>query len=78
MTVTVFDDWQPEDGYDAGDPIEKRLAVLVRIVDHILEDTDPARRMKRIAKASELASQIEIEFITLADKADELRRRMAR
>jgi len=43
----VIGDADPEDAYDAGDPISERLAVLVAVVEGIREETDDARRARR-------------------------------
>lgn len=45
--MTVFGDADPEDGYDASDPIPTRLFVIGRIVEALAREPDPARRARR-------------------------------
>ena len=43
----MIGDFDPEDGYDAGDPIRERIATLIEIVEGIREELDSARRARR-------------------------------
>ena len=43
----MIGDTEPEDSYDASDPIQVRIAVLVAVVDAIREEPDSARRARR-------------------------------
>ena len=43
----MIGDTMPEDGYDAGDPIQARLSVLVAVVEAIRDDPDDTRREAR-------------------------------
>ena len=45
--MTMYDDFVPEDGYDAGDPIRERIATLIEIVEGIRDDPDDERRARR-------------------------------
>ena len=45
--MTMYDDFAPEDGYDAGDPIGERIATLIEIVEAIRDDPDDVRRARR-------------------------------
>ena len=45
--MTSYDDFVPEDGYDAGDPIRERIATLIEIVEAIRDDPDDTRRARR-------------------------------
>lgn len=40
MSDTAFRDFDPEDVYDATDPISDRLEVLERIVEHLRDNRD--------------------------------------
>jgi hypothetical protein len=43
----VIGDHDPEDSYDAGDPVPVRLAVIIRILAAIADDPDPDRADRR-------------------------------
>ena len=43
----MIGDYDPEDGYDAGDPIRERIATLIEIVEAIRDDPDDVRRARR-------------------------------
>ena len=45
--MTMYDDFAPEDGYDAGDPIGERIATLIEIVEAVRDDPDDERRARR-------------------------------
>jgi len=45
--MTSYDDFAPEDGYDAGDPIGERIATLIEIIEAIRDDPDDTRREAR-------------------------------
>jgi len=45
--MTMYDDFAPEDGYDAGDPIGERIATLIEIVEAVRDDPDDTRRARR-------------------------------
>jgi len=50
--MTVFGDYDPDDAWDAGDPVDVQLDVLTRrvlwLVDH--RDADTPNRIRRIAE----------------------------
>ena len=43
----MIGDFDPEDGYDAGDPIGERIATLIEIIEAIRDDPDDTRREAR-------------------------------
>jgi hypothetical protein len=43
----VIGDLEPEDAYDAGDPVAVRLGVIIRILAAIPDDPDPERAERR-------------------------------
>jgi hypothetical protein len=45
--VSIFGDFDPEDAYDIGDPVGRRLDVIARVVDD-LRDPDPRRELRRL------------------------------
>ena len=45
--MSTYNDFDPEDGYDAGDPIGERIATLIEIVEAIRDDPDDERRALR-------------------------------
>lgn len=57
MTDVSFADFDPEDAWDAGDPIAERLALLVRIVQSIREER------KRDAKRAEIRKGLALQLI---------------
>lgn len=50
----MIGDHDPEDEYDASDPIPERLRVIVRVVASIAEDTSPYRAAVRRAIAARM------------------------
>ena len=56
--MSVIDDVEPEDAYDASDRLEERLAVIVRILQARDADTDPQRRSRRTAELQRLLDNI--------------------
>ena len=54
----MIGDVDPEDAYDASDPVHVRIAVLARIVEALEGEPDPARRARRRANAVRLLRRI--------------------
>jgi hypothetical protein len=72
--VTEFGDFDPEDAYDAGDPLRLRVAVLRRIVEHLRDEPDPARRERRRLDALRLLDNLDDETAGLVPALDDIRR----
>lgn len=60
-------DWEPEDAYDAADPLEARIAVLARIADAVGSDPHTERDVRRRITAIKLAGTIRDEVYDLED-----------
>ena len=43
----MIGDKDPEDAYDAGDPVPVRLAVIIRVLASIVEEPDAERAERR-------------------------------
>lgn len=56
----MIGDHDPEDAYDAGDPLGERLRVIGRIVDDLRHSTDQRRELRR-ADALRLLDNIELQ-----------------
>lgn len=45
--MSTFGDKDPEDAYDASDPVDQRLALVVRILSSIADERDVIRAERR-------------------------------
>lgn len=54
----MIGDDDPEDAYDASDPLDVRLAVIALIVKALATDVDVARRARRRADVVRLLERI--------------------
>ena len=74
--VLMIGDLDPEDGYDAGDPIRERIATLIEIVEGIREELDSARRARRrldaIRVVDAFADELTVTGAHLRQLRDEL------
>ena len=61
MSATYGDD-EPEDAYDATDPLPERLAVIRRIAQALAAETDEERRARRRALIARLLRRIAEEL----------------
>ena len=68
-----FGDFDPEDAYDAGDPLRLRVAVLRRIVEHLRDERDERRRERRRLDALRLLDNLDDEVGDLVPALVELR-----
>lgn len=70
---TVFNDAEPADAYDAGDPIETRIRVLRSMVDYAKREADADRRQIRLREARRVLDGIADTLHLLMDEVDEVR-----
>lgn len=61
--MTDFGDFDPEDEYDAGDPLPVRLAVIGRIIEALEFDADRDRRARRRAGVVRLLAALTAEVV---------------
>jgi hypothetical protein len=62
MAVGVIGDADPEDAYDASDPLRVRLIVLARVAARLDDDPDPDRRARRWTELGRLLANIAAEL----------------
>lgn len=62
VPATVILDKDPEDAWDDGDPVDVRLALLVRIVAAIAVDGDISRAERRRLDALRLIRKVAVEL----------------
>lgn len=61
----MIGDKDPEDAYDAGDPVPVQVDVLIRVVDHLQDvETDGARLELRRVDALRLVANLERRRVT--------------
>ena len=65
--MTVFGDADPEDAYDATDPIPTRLFIIGQIIDALDREPDPARRQVRRAEVVRLLAALTAEVVADGD-----------
>lgn len=58
----MIGDNDPEDAYDASDPLPVRLSVLARVADSLAGELDPERLARRRADLARLLSAIAAEL----------------
>ena len=68
----MIGDTDPEDAYDATDPLEVRVAVLALIVAGIREDPDDVRRAARRRDALRVVDDLFAALATLGNMFDAL------
>ena len=61
--MTIFGDIDPEDAYDASDPIPTRLFVIGQIIESLELDADRARRAIRRADVVRLLAALTAEVV---------------
>ena len=61
--MTDFGDVDPEDAYDASDPIPTRLFVIGQIIDALEREPDPARRRPPPRRVVRLLSALTAEVV---------------
>ena len=65
--MTDFGDLDPEDAYDASDPIPTRLFVIGQIIDALEREPDPRRRQVRRDGAARLLTALAYEVVADGD-----------
>ena len=73
MTDTTFGDLDPEDSYDAGDPLRLRVAILRRIVAALRDGPDDGRRDHRRRDALRLLDNLERDTDDLVPALEQIR-----
>ncbi len=72
--MTDFADFDPEDAYDSGDPVELRIAVLRRVAAALAAAPTDKRLRFRLLDALRLLDNLDTEAPgEFADELDELR-----
>ena len=61
--MTIFGDADPEDAYDAADPIPTRLFVIGQIIEALDHDPDLARRRVRRAEVVRILAALTAEVV---------------
>ena len=65
--MTGFGDFDPEDAYDASDPIPTRLFVIGQIIDALDLEPDRARRTVRRAEVVRILAALTAEVVAHGD-----------
>lgn len=65
--MSTFGDFDPEDEYDASDPIPTRLFVIGQIIEALDRDPDAARRARRRAAVVRLLAALTAEVVAGGD-----------
>lgn len=68
--VSVIGDLEPEDAYDASDPLDVRLEVIARVWRARIGDDDEARRHRRFLEVRRLLDNIVDELLDDGDDID--------
>ena len=63
----MIGDHDPEDAYDASDPIPTRLFVIGEIIDALDREPDPARRRARRAEVVRILAALTAEVVAGGD-----------
>lgn len=61
--MSTFGDFDPEDEYDASDPIPTRLFVIGQIIEALERDDDEGRRQRRRAGVVRLLAALTAEVV---------------
>ena len=65
--MSTFGDLDPEDAYDASDPIPTRLFVIGQIIDALEREPDQARRAVRRAEVVRILAALTAEVVAGGD-----------
>ena len=65
--MITFGDADPEDAYDASDPIPTRLFIIGEIIDALEHEFDLARRTRRRADVVRLLAALTAEVVADGD-----------
>jgi hypothetical protein len=63
IVINEFRDFDPEDEYDADDPVEVRLTVLEKVVEHLRSHIDEDRTVARRIDALRLVEVLQQQHV---------------